>query len=216
MTILRVRYQTLEFGTTDIHIRSLRDNQEFSDDDGAAADLGISSTSWPIFGVVWPSGEVLAHLMAVYDIEGKRVLEVGCGLALASLVLNHRHANITATDYHPGVQDFLDQNTVLNHDKLIPFVRTDWNDVISELGVFDMIIGSDLLYESEHIDLLSAFINQHAATHCEVILIDPGRGHHAKFSKKMITLGYSHSQTKIQVTAEGRQNFSGQVLRYQR
>lgn len=41
MTTLRVRYQTLEFGTADIHIRSLRDNQEFSDNDGAA--LGISS-----------------------------------------------------------------------------------------------------------------------------------------------------------------------------
>jgi hypothetical protein len=52
MTTLRVRYQTLEFGTTDIHIRSLRDNQEFSDDEGAAAALGISSASWPIFGIV--------------------------------------------------------------------------------------------------------------------------------------------------------------------
>ncbi|AQT60103.1 methyltransferase [Cellvibrio sp. PSBB023] len=216
MTQFRVRYQTLEFGTTDIHIRSLRDNQEFSDDDGTAADLGISSANWPLFGIIWPSGEVLADLMAAFDFKGKRILEVGCGIALASLILNHRRADITATDYHPGVEDFLNKNTQLNKDQLIPFVRTGWSDAISDLGLFDVIIGSDLLYESEHVELLAGFIHQHAAPECEVILIDPGRGHHAKFSKKMVSLGYSHSQTKTQVHIQGRQSFNGQILRYQR
>lgn len=216
MTPFRVRYQTLEFGTTDIHIRSLRDNQEFSDDDGTAADLGISSANWPLFGIIWPSGEVLADLMAAFDFKGKRILEVGCGIALASLILNHRRADITATDYHPGVEDFLNKNTQLNKDQLIPFVRTGWSDAISDLGLFDVIIGSDLLYESEHVELLAGFIHQHAAPECEVILIDPGRGHHAKFSKKMVSLGYSHSQTKTQVHIQGRQSFNGQILRYQR
>jgi predicted nicotinamide N-methyase len=216
MTQFRVRYQTLEFGTTDIHIRSLRDNQEFSDDDGTAADLGISSANWPLFGIIWPSGEVLADLMAAFDFKGKRILEVGCGIALASLILNHRRADITATDYHPGAEDFLNKNTQLNKDQLIPFVRTGWSDAISDLGLFDVIIGSDLLYESEHVELLAGFIHQHAAPECEVILIDPGRGHHAKFSKKMVSLGYSHSQTKTQVHIQGRQSFNGQILRYQR
>ncbi|OZY86141.1 histidine kinase [Cellvibrio mixtus] len=216
MTQFRVRYQTLEFGTTDIHIRSLRDNQEFSDDDGTAADLGISSANWPLFGIIWPSGEVLADVMAAFDFKGKRILEVGCGIALASLILNHRRADITATDYHPGAEDFLNKNTQLNKDQLIPFVRTGWSDAISDLGLFDVIIGSDLLYESEHVELLAGFIHQHAAQECEVILIDPGRGHHAKFSKKMVSLGYSHSQTKTQVHIQGRQSFNGQILRYQR
>lgn len=216
MATLRVRYQTIEFGTTDIHIRSLRDNQEFSDNEGAAAGLGISSASWPIFGIVWPSGEVLAHLMSEFDFAGKRILEVGCGIGLASLILNHRHADITATDYHPGAEDFLNNNTLLNKDRLIPFVRTGWSDAISDLGFFEVIIGSDLLYESDHVELLAGFIHQHAAAECEIILIDPGRGHHAKFSKKMVALGYTHSQTKTQVKIEGRQDFSGQILRYLR
>lgn len=216
MATLRVRYQTIEFGTTDIHIRSLRDNQEFSDDEGTAEDLGISSASWPLFGVVWPSGEVLAQLMVNYVIGEKRILEVGCGIALASLVLNHRHANITATDYHPEAEGFLIENTELNRDKIIPFIRTGWNDPISNLGLFDVIIGSDLLYESEHVDLLSEFINQHAAPHCDIILVDPGRGHHAKFSKKMIVLGYSHNQRKAETNMTTNAAFSGQVLTYSR
>ena len=31
----RVSYQTIEFGSTDIHIRTLRDKQEYSDPEGA-------------------------------------------------------------------------------------------------------------------------------------------------------------------------------------
>ncbi len=82
----------------------LRDVLQFEDPDGVAGKLGISSAAWPIFGVIWPSGEVLANLMLDYQIKGKRVLEVGCGIALASLVLNQRDADITATDHHlpPG------------------------------------------------------------------------------------------------------------------
>lgn len=216
MATLRVRYQTIEFGATDIHIRSLRDNQEFSDDEGTAEELGISSASWPLFGIVWPSGEVLAQLMVDYTIGEKRILEVGCGIALASLVLNHRHANITATDYHPEVEGFLVENTELNSGKIIPFIRTGWNDPISSLGLFDVIIGSDLLYESEHVDLLSEFINQHAAPHCDIILVDPGRGHHAKFSKRMVTLGYSHNQRAAEKSIPTHRIFSGQILTYSR
>ena len=216
MATLRVRYQTIEFGTTDIHIRSLRDNQEFSDDKGEAEALGISSASWPLFGIVWPSGEVLAQLMVDYAIGEKRILEVGCGIALASLVLNHRRANITATDYHPEVEGFLIENATLNQDKIIPFIRTGWDDPISDLGLFDVIIGSDLLYESEHVGLLSEFINQHAAPQCDIILIDPGRGHHAKFSKKMVALGYTHSQRKPDIVPKTGHVFSGQILTYNR
>jgi predicted nicotinamide N-methyase len=82
--------------------------------------------------------------------------------------------------------------------------------------LFDVIIGSDLLYESEHVGLLSEFINQHAAPQCDIILIDPGRGHHAKFSKKMVALGYSHSQQKPDIALKNSRVFSGQILTYSR
>lgn len=216
MSQLRFRYQTIEFGKIDIHVRSLRDNQEFADDSGLAESLGISSASWPLFGIVWASGQVLAQEMFNYDIANKRILEVGCGIALASLILNHRHADITATDCHPEAEAFLAINTELNHDNKIPFTRTGWSDELSELGKFDVIIGSDILYESEHVDLLSVFINQHAAEHCEVIVVDPGRGHHAKFSKKMLALGYSHQQHKPVQKIDADYVFNGQILYYSR
>ncbi|MFH2093105.1 MAG: histidine kinase [Pseudomonadota bacterium] len=216
MASIRLRYQTLEFDGIDIHVRSLRDALQFSDIDGVAEKLGISSATWPLFGVIWASGEVLAHHMLGYEIKGKKILEVGCGIALASLVLNHRLADITSTDHHPEAEIFLMENVKLNTGKKIPFIRTGWGDTDSKLGKFDLIIGSDLLYERDHAQMLSCFIDQHANLNCEVIIVDPGRGQHASFSKKMVLLGYSHSQNKPAATNYLAQPFKGQILSYSR
>jgi len=217
MSSLRIRYQTYEFGDTDIHLRTLRDNQQFSDDDGEAETLGISPATWPLFGIVWPSGEVLAHLMHEFEIAGKRILEVGCGIALASHVLNRRNADITSTDYHPETEGFLNKNSRLNEEQPIPFVRTGWADEESGLGRFNLIIGSDLLYERGHAEILSKFLDQHAMDHCEIIIVDPGRRHHARFSKLMMKLGYSHSQSRPENTEYLLKAMpKGQILRYQR
>jgi len=216
MSSLRFRYRTIEFGSTDIHIRTLRDRQQYADDDDIASKLGISSANWPLFGVIWDSSKILANFMFDYEIKDKRILEVGCGMALSSLMLNQRDADITATDYHPEVESFLLSNVLLNDGAQIPFTRTGWGDKDSGLGKFDLIIGSDLLYESEHVDLLSDFINNHAHSHCEVIIVDPGRGNHARFSKKMVGLGYSHSQSKPENISYLKKPFKGQILRYRR
>lgn len=216
MSSFRVKYQTIEFGTTDIHVRSLRDSQEFSDDDDVAKDLGISSALWPIFGTVWESGKVLAELMHEYEIEGKRILEVGCGLGLSSLVLNERLADITATDIHPEAGAFLEKNVELNGGESIPFVRTGWADEQTKLGLFDLIIGSDLLYEQEHADLLSGFIDQHCAAKGEVIVVDPGRNHRAKFTKKMQALGFELNELEPVNAYEGRGAEKRRISRFVR
>lgn len=220
MSTLRYRYQTIEFGDIDIHLRTLRNRQEYSDDDGVAARLGIHSSNWSLYGVVWASGEMLARLMLEHEIEGKRILEVGCGIGLASLVLNHRDADITATDYHPNAEAFLEENTRLNNGRKIPFVRTGWGDERTELGEFDLIIGSDLVYEYDQAELLASFVDQHTKPRCTVLILDPGRKHYSRFSNNMIERGYSHQQgtpddiSAVTQPARGPDRF--QVHRYTR
>ena len=214
MPIIRIRYQTIQIDDFDIHLRSLWDKQEFSDPLGEAEALGISSAQWSLFGVLWKSSEVLAHEMANFPIQGKRILEVGCGLALSSLLLNARNADITASDIHPEAAAFLTENVRLNNGKKIPFLRTDWKTSTVGLGKFDVIIGSDILYERDHIEILSEFINLHCNQNCEILLVDPGRSNHAPFSKKMVNLGFTHNQYKPESTLFPSTVFKGQILRY--
>ncbi|PCM46155.1 class I SAM-dependent methyltransferase [Marinobacter sp. ANT_B65] len=213
---LRMRYQTLEFGNVDIHVCTLRDTQQFYDPDDVALNLGISSATWPIFGVIWPSGMVLAHYMEDHLTQGKRILEMGCGMALSSLLLNKRHDDITATDYHPEAGVFLQRNAQLNDGKAINYQRINWADEPGDLGLFDIIIGSDLLYEDEHIKMVADFIQKHASPTCEVILVDPGRGRKNKLTREMEAHGYSHSHGKPAHTDYLEKPFKGHILRFWR
>tara|TARA_B100000949_G_scaffold225917_1_gene230675 strand:+ start:397 stop:1053 length:657 start_codon:yes stop_codon:yes gene_type:complete len=216
MATLRLSYQTIEFGKIDIHLCTLRNKQEFHDPEGTAEALGISSATWPIFGILWPSSLVLAHFVSNYDIGTKRVLEIGCGTALSSLLLNKQHVDITATDYHPEVETFLNRNSLLNGDTVIPFERTGWADNNDSLGYFDLIIGSDLLYEDEHIELLSDFIQAHSNPTCEVIIVDPGRGRKNKLAKKMHENGYASSFFKPDKIECLKKDFKGHILQFVR
>ena len=212
----RVCYKTHEFDGLDIHLRTLRNNQEFFDKDGEAAKLGISSATWPLFGITWPAGIVLAHYLLGLDLKQQRILEVGCGIGLSSLLLNHLNMDVTATDYHPEAEGFLIRNAQLNQDDIIPFVRTDWADPITELGLFDVIVGSDLLYEDEHVDLLAQFILQHCHANCRLVIVDPGRGRHARFSRQMAQSGFELTMTKPRELPYLDEPFKGVVLHYHR
>jgi len=189
---MRYRYQTVEFGEVDVHLRTLRDTNEFDDPAGRAQALGVSPSQWALFGVVWSSSLVLAGMMVDIDIAGRRILEVGCGIGLASLVLNQRGADVTAMDRHPEAGRFLKHNTELNGIPEITFECSDWRE-LSNLGGFDLIIGSDLLYSREPVEGLSKFADEHASPTNEMILVDPGRGQAGRFSRTMVERGFSHS-----------------------
>ena len=141
MSAYLTRLLDIRIGGHDFQVRALKDLQQFSDPDGAADQAGISSALWPLFGQAWPAGRILANEMSHYDVAGKRVLEIGCGLALSSLVLQQRGADITASDHHPLAGPFLAGNAELNGLAQIPYCDLHWERPDGVLGLFDLIIG---------------------------------------------------------------------------
>ena len=176
------RLLTLRFGGHDFRIRALSDLQQFADPNGLADRAGISSAQWSLFGQVWPSGRVLAQAMSSFEVEGKRILELGCGLGLASLVLQRRQADITASDHHPRAEEFLTYNAALNGLPMPAYLDLAWTVPQPDLGQFDLIIGSDVLYERGHAEQLVTLITRHARPQAEVLITDPGRGNSGAFA----------------------------------
>jgi len=209
-----VRYQTVEIGAHDVHLCTLRDKQQFSDDGGASESLGISSATWSMFGVLWESANVLAHHMLDFELSGKRILEVGCGIGLASHLLNLQENDISATDHHPEAAGMMRHNSELNGTSEIPFERLQWAEHDSGLGQFDVIIASDVLYDRRHLAELAEFIDAHARPQCEVVIVDPGRGESGRFSKYMTALGYAITRTTPLETVYLEKPFKGHVLHY--
>lgn len=188
---------THRIGGSDFRIRALRNRQQYADPDGAADRAGISPASWPLFGVVWPAGLALAQAMSRFPVAGKHILELGCGLGLASLVLARRGADITACDHHPLAGEFLRHNAGLNGLAPIAYHNVPWLGPNPALGCFDLIIGSDLLYERDHAALLAGFIAHHANPVAQVLLADPGRGYASSFSVLLAAQGFVRTAQRM-------------------
>ena len=211
-------------GVDDLVIRSLLDRQQFSDPQGEAHDLGISSATWPLFGLLWPSGAELAARMAQRPvIAGSRILEIGCGLALASLV-GHRLGNdMTASDCHPLAAAFLLENLSLNNLPPMKYRHGDWRLAPPPStralvhGFFDLIIGSDLLYERDDDAHLAGFIGRHAAVGAEVWIVDPNRSNRPAFNRQMANEGFSMQEEKLDRLATAQSAaYKGRMLTYRR
>jgi predicted nicotinamide N-methyase len=208
--------ETITVSNIDYLIHSLKDRQQFYDHEQLAEDIGISSATWSLFGVVWPSSRILAATVCVLDFEGKRVLEIGCGLGLSSIVLHGMGVDITASDYHPLAKEFLDVNVLRNKMLPIKFQTGNWDTDNPLLGAFDLIIGSDVLYEPAHVESVSQFIDCHSSDNVKVVIVDPDRGNRAKFTKKMIALGYAHQFESFKQQGGDEVSCKGRILRYQR
>jgi len=210
------RRLVLRFGGHDYRIRALSDLQQFADPNRHAERVGISSAQWSLFGQVWPSGRVLAEAMSVYAIAGKRILEIGCGLGLASLVLQFRGADVVASDHHPLAEPFLAYNSALNGLPAVDYRELEWSLPNAQLGRFDLIIGSDILYERGHSDLIAALVSRHAQPDCEVLITDPGRGNSAPFTRALAMQGYDVVEQRGPMGTNDAPPFRGRLLSYRR
>lgn len=210
------RVTTVHLGGHDYRIRSLSDRQQFADPLGRAAKAGISSANWSLFGQLWPSGRLLAEAMSEFDIAGKRILELGCGLGLSSLVLTRRGADVTATDHHPLAEVFLSHNAGLNGIGIPHYHDLQWAVPDTDLGRFELIIASDVLYERDHAALLTALCERHAQPKSEIVITDPGRGNSGSFTRALALQGFSMEETRSRFDANDRPPFRGRLLHYRR
>lgn len=224
-------HQIAVAGVADLHLRSLLDRQQFADPLGEAAALGISDAAWPLFGLVWPAGQALAAAVADRPVrEDEHILEIGCGLALASLVCHRRGAQVTASDCHPLAGAFLSENVRLNDLPPLRYRHGDWAaPQTAELapvcaqgprlqGRYELIMGSDVLYERDEAGVLPSFIERHAAERGEVLIVDPNRGNRAAFTRRMREQGYRLDEVLLTAPAlvAGGPLWRARLLRYRR
>lgn len=147
----------------------------------------------PFFGALWPAALALCRfLVSEHQRQPDafiraRSLELGCGLALPSLLLNRLGAIPIATDSHPDVADFLRRNCQLNDLKSLNFLPFDWTgskpdlpgmrsiESIAEGEPLDWIVASDILYEPAFAPALAQTLAKLAGPETKIAISDPGR-----------------------------------------
>jgi predicted nicotinamide N-methyase len=127
----------------------------------------------PYWAELWPSGVALAEVVARLDLRGSRVLELGAGLGIPSLVAALGGADVLATDWADDAVSLLRDNAARNGIALrVERVRWDEPERLLREAPWDIVLGADLLYEARNADQLLELLPRLAG---EVLLADPGR-----------------------------------------
>jgi predicted nicotinamide N-methyase len=151
----------------------------------------------PYWSVLWRSGVALAREMDAEPagLAGMRVVELGCGLALPSIVAARTAATVLATDADPEAVELLPRNAELNEVEVEAAVL-DWTsaaeaDALVERGPFDLVLAADVLYERPTVALMLSLLPRLAQV---AWLADPARPTAAVFLEQARERGW-HVET---------------------
>jgi predicted nicotinamide N-methyase len=133
----------------------------------------------PYWSVLWRSGLALAHELARIDLRGRRVVELGCGLGLPSLVAANAGAEVLATDADEEALALVGRNARENGLK-VDTARVEWEEPrdLVERAPFDLVLAADVLYERASVAPLLSLLPRLGR---QVWLADPGRPAAAAF-----------------------------------
>jgi predicted nicotinamide N-methyase len=127
----------------------------------------------PYWSVLWRSGVALGREVAEASLGAKRVVELGCGLGVPSLVAARAGAQVLATDECDEALELVERNARAN-GLSVATARAEWaaaDDLVAR-GPFDLVLAADVLYERGNVALLLSLLPRLGG---EVWLADPGR-----------------------------------------
>ena len=127
----------------------------------------------PYWSVLWRSGVALARELDGEPLRGRRVVELGCGLALPSIAAARAGASVLATDASDEALELVARNAEENGVE-IETALVDWNEPrpLLERAPFDLLLAADVLYERHSVAILLELVPRLAP---EAWLADPGR-----------------------------------------
>jgi predicted nicotinamide N-methyase len=163
----------IQIGDLHLHLQAPPDFDALLDETARRTPDAVDAI--PYYATLWPSAQALAEVLWEQRdrLPGQRVLELGCGLGLPSLVAARLGAHVLATDFHPDAAPWCQANAAANGVS-VAFHLCDWNTP-PDWEPFDLVIGSDLVYERRHIPALATCVERLCARNGTALLADPGR-----------------------------------------
>lgn len=167
----------------------------------------------PYWADLWPSARVLAATLLQEDGRGRRLLEMGCGLGLATIAAMHAGFDVTATDYYDDALHVTRGNAARNLGRE-PRVRlVNWRAWPDDLGRFDVVMAADVLYEKEYATLVAQCMARALAPNGVAIVADPGRLALPAFKEGLANVGLRIESTSSTPYEAGAVKQDVQIMR---
>lgn len=166
----RTATRSVQVGGRDIELLSPANADDLITEEDYVKDERL-----PYWADLWPSAQVLAEEVRTMRLAGQRVLELGCGLGMVAIAAALAGADVTATDYYEDALLFAQLNAMEATGRTISTRMVNWVEMPSDLGRFDVVLASDVLYEHRYAPLVANAIATTLVRGGEAIVADPGR-----------------------------------------
>ena len=188
------RYETLEqrvsFQGVEIPILRVADPDLVLQQSVAAeAVVGAREASvQPYWAEAWESAVVAGRLLSQYELAGRRVLDLGCGLGVAGIAAAVAGASVLFADAVPAALLFARWNSWPWRTQT-QVRRVDWrrDRLVTR---FHVIIGADVLYQNDDWDYLDTFWRNHLAEDGRLLLTEPSRSSADHFPNWLASRGW--------------------------
>jgi len=180
----RTTTRTVQVGGRDVDLLSPANADDLISEDDYVMDERL-----PYWADLWPSAQILAGEVRTMRLAGQRVLELGCGMGLVAIAAAMAGGEVTATDYYEDAIRFAELNAAEATGRPIRTRMVDWSRMPADLGKFDVVLASDVLYEPRYAALVAGAIAATLARGGEAIIADPGRIALPSFRDECTALG---------------------------
>ncbi|MEO8945748.1 MAG: methyltransferase [Gemmatimonadaceae bacterium] len=178
----------VRIGGRDINILRPRSAEDLISDSDFERDERL-----PYWAELWPSSTILANFILTNKRRKGTLVEIGAGVGLVSIAATMAGHNVTATDYYDDALAFTRANAFRNIGREITTEHLDWRDVGSAFPRFDVVLASDVLYESRYAPLVSDVIVRLLAPRGVAYVGDPGRVATSAFTDACLERGLAIS-----------------------
>lgn len=129
----------------------------------------------PYWADVWPSARILAGRLMAERGAGLTLLELGCGSGVVAAAAALAGFAVTATDYYDDALAVTRANVRRLAGVDAATRHVDWRAFPDDLGWFDRVVASDVLYERPYARLVARAYARTLARGGLGLLADPGR-----------------------------------------
>ena len=166
----RTRTTTVRVGSGEIALLHPADPESLISEEEFERDERL-----PYWADVWPSSIVLARFVTSLPGPGRTLLELGSGAGLVATSAALAGFDVTVSDYYEDSLRFSREN-VRHHTGREPrAMLLDWRAMPAELPRYDVVLGSDVLYERPYGALVAEAFARTLAPDGAGYVTDPGR-----------------------------------------
>lgn len=160
VTVGEKQVKLLQVRNLEEYVVKQLENQGIPTFDHPTEEVFYHLTNLPWWAKLWEPSFVLAYFMGHQPvIPGRKILEIGAGLGFVGVYTAMCGHDVTISDIEADALLFTRANTLLNDMVDVKVIQLDWS-LPFEDEPYDIIMGSEVVYDRKTYDVLVDFLDR--------------------------------------------------------